>query len=193
MKFLQQKEQFLSKPDKSGIGGIDKAIRNLVDMINTNSGYYTTSSCAGRIILMVETGKKQESVFVFETHEKADVDEIKTALQHDKRARKAEMIYLKEEPCILHVACKTAKDADRLVNIARQSGWKKSGIISLKEGKVMVEMLSTERLEAPIMKKGKMTIHDDYLKILIDESNKKLKQTRQKIKNLEKAIIKSCN
>jgi len=183
MNFLQQKKQFLSKPDKSGIGGIDEDIRKLVDLINRNPNFYTTSSCAGRIILMRETGKKQESVFVFVTHKKARADEIRYALLHDKRA--TNMIYLKEEPCILHAACRTIEDASRLVNLARQSGWKKSGIISTKKGKVMVEMVSTEILAAPVSENGKLLIEDPYLKVLVRESNKKLAQTREKIKNLE--------
>ncbi|MBU2522782.1 MAG: hypothetical protein KKE23_00640 [Nanoarchaeota archaeon] len=186
MNFLKQKKDFLSKPDKSGIGGIDEDIRKLVDIINKNPNYYTTSSCAGRIILMRETGEKQENVFIFVTHKKASVGQITTAIKLDKRA--TDLMYLKEEPCIMHVACKSIEHANDLVNSARQSGWKKSGIISIKPEKVMAELISTEILAAPITSKGKVMVDETYLDFLIKESNKKLGHTREKIKNFENAF-----
>jgi len=186
MKFQSQKKDFLSKPDKSGIGGIDEDIKKLITLINKSQDYYTTSSCAGRIVLMKETGKKQENVFIFVTHKKGSFGQLKTALKLDPRAN--DMIYLKEEPCILHIACKNSEMAEKLVKAARQCGWKKSGIISLKENKVMVELLSTERVETPVSNKGKVLIPDDYLEILVKECNRKLSLTRQKIKKLEKSF-----
>ena len=187
MTFSEQKKNFLSKPDKSGIGGIDEDIRKLVNLINKSSCYYTTSSCAGRIVLMKEIGKKQENAFIFVTHRKVSFDQIKTAFNHSKTI---EMIYLKEEPCILHVACRTPANSEKLVNVARQCGWKKSGIISLKKDKVMAELVSTERVETPIANKGRFLISDDYLEVLVKECNQKLSLTRQKIKKLENGFRK---
>ena len=138
-------------------------------------------------MLMIAAGKKQEHAFIFSTHDRTNVEEIKDALKFDKRA-KAAMIYLKEEPCILHVACRTIENAGKLVNIARQSGWKKSGIISTRQGKVMTELISTEILAAPVSDMGKLLFEDSYLRTLVSEANKKLMQTREKIKNLEKSF-----
>lgn len=183
MDFLIQKKNFLSKPDKSGIGRIDKAIRPLLDRINRNDSFYTTSSCAGRIVLMKETGKKQENVFVFVSHDKVRKRDIQKALSK----RFNEIIYLKAEPCILHVACKDAESAQKIVTLARQSGWKKSGIISLKEGKVMAELVSTEALSAPVYERT-ILVHDNYLDVLVKECNKKLTQTRGKITKLQRAF-----
>lgn len=188
MDFSKLKEDFLSKPDKSGIGGIDQAIKNLIDLINRNKNYYTTSSCAGRIVLMKETGKKQENVFIFVTHKKASTKEIETALKMNKQVN--DLIYLKEESCIMHVACKDLISAQALVSLARNSGWKKSGIISMKKDKTIIECISTEVLATPISNKGKMLIPQEYLGLLVKECNTKLSRTREKIKNLEK-IFKS--
>ena len=52
MVFEQQKKTVLSKLDKSKKGSIDKGILKLVNTINKNSNYYTTSTCSGRIILL---------------------------------------------------------------------------------------------------------------------------------------------
>jgi len=189
MDFSKQKKDFLSKPDKSGIGGIDEDIKKLVDIINTSSEFYTTSSCAGRIVLMRETGEKQENVFVFVTHKKTNSKKIINALKNDDLT-KSDLIYLKEEPCILHVACKDPMSAQALVSLARNLGWKKSGIISIKRDKIMVECISTEILATPVADKGKMLISEDYLDILVKECNTKLSRTREKIKKLEKEFKK---
>jgi len=183
MNFTHEKQQFLKKPDKSSVHGIDKDILKLVKKINEKSEYYTTSSCSGRIILMKETGKKQENVFLFKSHEKITVERLKKAL--DSALNYKGMIYLKIEPCIMHIACQNFESAIKLTNIARNSGWKKSGIISRKN---IVEMLSTENLAAPIADRGKIIADSNYLKTLLDECNKKLSLTRKKIKNLEKSI-----
>ena len=90
----------------------------------------------------------------------------------------------------MHVACKNIEKAQQLVSRARNSGWKKSGIISIKPEKIICELVSTEILAAPIADKSKILVNDNYLKILANEANKKLIQTRQKIKKLEKSFEK---
>ena len=54
----------------------------------------------------------------------------------------------KSEPPILHVSCKTVEGAEDILNKARESGWKRSGIISLGKN-IIVELISTEKLEFP--------------------------------------------
>jgi tRNA wybutosine-synthesizing protein 3 len=184
MSFETEKQQFLKKPDKSLAGEIDPAILGLVSKINKNPDYYTTSSCAGRIILMPETGRKQEKIFLLVSHNPIDIRKIKSNIISARK--KLPIVYLKHEPCIMHAACRTLEKASKLVGIARNSGWKKSGIISIKKERVMCELNSNEILAAPIADKGKLIASENYLKILVKEANKKLDMTRQKIKKLEK-------
>jgi len=182
MNFLNEKRQFLRKPDKSSVHEIDKAILPLVKLINSKENYCTTSSCAGRIILIKDTGKKQENAFVFRSHKPVSLNEIKKAL-NDVNCK--ETIYLKHEPCIMHIACRGLEDAYSLVAIARNAGWKKSGIISRRN---VVEMVSTENLAAPAACNGKILVSDAYLKFIVNECNKKLAGTRIKIKKILKAL-----
>ena len=185
MSFENEKHQSLNKPDKSHAGEIDENILSLVKKINTKPDYYTTSSCSGRIVLMPETGKKQENIFSAIFHCKVDLEYMKKCLPKKPIGI---LIYIKLEPCIMHVACKDIEHANKLVNLARHAGWKKSGIISTKKDKIMCELVSTENLAAPIMDKGEFIVSEDYLKTLISEANKKLIQTREKIRKLEKAL-----
>jgi len=186
--FLNEKKQFLAKPDKSLARGIDKAILHLVETINSLENYYTTSSCAGRIVLIKEKGKKQKAAFLFRSHEHAKFEEIKKNLNEAVKKTK-EIVYFKHEPAILHVACSTMVKAQELVNAARSCGWKKSGIIA-SQNKIITELVSVEILSTPIAVDGKIIINGDYLRILVSETNKKLKITRKKIKNLEGVLIK---
>ncbi|MEM2956277.1 MAG: hypothetical protein QW041_01750 [Candidatus Pacearchaeota archaeon] len=187
MSFINDKKQFLSKPDKSSAGCIDSAISSLVKKINLKENYYTTSSCAGRIVLMPETGKKSKNVFLKIWHEPISFNEFKEILYCSIKSYTG-IIYLKHEPCIMHVACNSLEKALPLINLARQSGWKKSGIISIRPEKVVCELVSTEILAAPIAINKKVLADDNYLKTLISECNKKLVMTREKIRKFEKAL-----
>ncbi|MBR9703233.1 hypothetical protein GOV10_04295, partial [Candidatus Woesearchaeota archaeon] len=61
--FDSDKKRYIEKlgsPDNSKKGNVDEAMWPLLNSINANEGYYTTSSCAGRISLIIEpeSGKK---------------------------------------------------------------------------------------------------------------------------------------
>jgi tRNA(Phe) wybutosine-synthesizing methylase Tyw3 len=96
-------------------------------------------------------------------------------------------IKFKFEPCILHVACKTLEDAETFLEKGKLAGWKKSGSIGLKNG-ITLELNSTEKLEFPIIQNKKILVNDDFLKIVVDEANKKLEKSWGKIKELERMI-----
>jgi tRNA wybutosine-synthesizing protein 3 len=182
MSFQNEKRQFLSKPDKSSAGKTDKAILPLVKTINSLENYFTTSSCAGRIILIKEKGKKQKAGFLFISHEPINFKELEKSLQKAVKKTK-EVIYLKHEPAILHVACSTIVKAQEIVNASRECGWKKSGIIASKS-KIIAEIVSVELLSTPAAIDGKIIINEKYLKFLVSEANNKLNLTRKKIKKL---------
>ncbi len=57
-RFQQRKKDILSKRDKSYKGNWDKHIKNLCDKINLSRNYCTTSSCSGRVVLMIDQEKK---------------------------------------------------------------------------------------------------------------------------------------
>ncbi len=183
--FQKRKKDVLSKFDKSYIGKWDTKIKKLCDKINSFDEYYTTSSCSGRIILMIDKAKKDKNLFVFVSHDKLSFEQLKKEL--DKALNKHKKLKLKFEPCILHVSCKTLKEAEKIYNKAKLAGWKKSGIIGFKNG-ITVELNSTEKLEFPIIQGPKILVGDEFLKIVVDEANKKLEKSWMKIEWLESMI-----
>ena len=182
--FLKRKNDILDKIDKSSKGSWDLYIRSLCEKLNESDCYYTTSSCAGRIVVMIDQEKKAQGLFVFVSHEKISFDELKESIESSDKTMD---IKFKQDPCILHVACRDIDSAKELYTKAKIVGWKRSGIISLGRN-IIVELNSTEKLEFPVIRNGKILVSDEFLKVIVDESNAKLEKSWIKINKLEKSI-----
>ena len=183
--FLKRKQDVLSKEDKSSIGKWDEKISSLCNKINSLENYYTTSSCSGRVLLMIDQDKKAENLFVFVSHDKISFKQLKEELAKAEKNKK--QIKFKFEPCIIHIACKTLEDAEKIYEKGKMAGWKKSGIIEIKKN-FIVELNASEKLELPIIQKGKLLVDDNFLKIIVEESNTKFEKVWVKIKKLEQAL-----
>ena len=166
MTFDRQKQQVLSRIDKSKKGSIDKAIKGLVDIINSHPDYYTSSSCSGRISITEVTGKKPEYNWLFLTHNKASIKEIRQVLETLSKKK----IWLKHEPMILHICCRNLESAKKMLYICHEAGLKRAGIITFGK-KIMIETFGTDKMDVPISEKGDLLIDDNYLKILVKEAN----------------------
>ncbi len=215
--FLQRKQNALLKTDKSSKCDWDKKIVSLCKKINSSENYYTTSSCSGRVAIMIDQEKKGKGLFLKRYHDLITFKQLKKDLGNiiklhseahgidkkqlikktnglisSKRIRASDelgnLIKFKQEPCILHVACKSFGDAEKIYEKAKQGGWKRSGIIA--SGKrFVVEMNGTEKLEFPIINKRKILVDDYFLKLIIKKSNKNLKKSWERIEQLRKLII----
>ena len=186
MSFQKEKKEFLSKKDKSRKASIDGKIKNLVDKINSLDDFFTTSSCSGRILVFAlpKSNKKNEVQYLFTSHNKTDYNEIKKALKIIKTKKIKSDVWLRVDGAILHVASNNIDSARKLLNAARDIGFRRSGIISLGKNRVTMELVSTEKIEAVVSKNGKLVIDEYYLKVLIKEGNAKLEKTWGKIQRL---------
>jgi tRNA wybutosine-synthesizing protein 3 len=180
--FQQRKQDILSKIDKSSKKSWDKKIEGLCEKINSLENYYTTSSCAGRIVLIIDKEMKSPGLFRFVSHDEINFEELKKELEELN-----ENLKFKSEPCILHVACNSLENAQKFLDKAKLSGWKRSGIIS-SEKRFIVEMNGTEKLEFPIIENKRILVDDEFLKIVVEKSNENLKKSWEKIEKLEELI-----
>ena len=193
MPFAKEKSDFLSKKDKSRKGSIDAKIKKLAEKINSSDNCFTTSSCAGRILLLAlpkssknNQIKKNEVQYLFLSHEKINFNKIKKILYLKKLPK--DDVWFRVEGAILHVACKDTESALKLLKIAREVGFRRSGIISLGKNRATIELVSTEKIDTIVAKKGKIIVDSYYLKILISEGNNKLEKAWKKIDNLNKHL-----
>jgi tRNA wybutosine-synthesizing protein 3 len=184
-RFDNRKKNVLAKQDKSHITKWDEKIKKLCDKINLSDNYYTMSSCSGRILLMIDQDKKGENLFTSVYHDKVSFKKLKEDLE--KALKLKRKIKFKLEPCILHVNCRALKDAEKFYDWAKLSGWKKSGIIGTRNA-FSVEINGTDRLEFPVLSRGKILVDDEFLKIIVKDANKKLERNWEKIDRLGKGI-----
>lgn len=183
--FILTKKKQLSREDRSSIGSWDKKIKGLCNKINKKKNYYTTSSCAGRVVLLKYSDVKQEDAFLFRTHNKISFDEIKNVLEKISKNYNG-LVEFQQSCCILHIACLTLNDARIILNKAKEAGWQRSGIIGGKRN--MVELHSTESMSFPIMNNGKILVNQDFLKLVVEIANSKLERTWNKINRLKKIV-----
>ena len=182
--FLKRKQDVLSKLDKSSKKSWDKKIAGLCEKMNSFENYYTTSSCSGRIVIMLDREKKQSDIFLKVYHDKINLKKLKNELD---KINHSDLIKFKQEPCILHVACENLKDAQNLLDKAKFAGWKRSGIIS--SGKRFVcELNGTEKIEFLIMNKGKLLVNNEYLELIVKRCNENLEKSWEKIEKLSNSL-----
>ena len=179
--FLQRKNDVLNKLDKSSVGGWDDKIKPLCKKINELDDFYTTSSCSGRIIVMADRDKKGPGLFEFTSHNNVNFNELNKFLSGNLKGD----LKFKSEPPIIHVCCRTLDSAEKILNFAQNAGWKRSGIISLGRF-IVVEMVSTEKIEFPLINRGDLLVDKNFLKIVLEKANSNLKKGWLKIAKLEK-------
>ncbi len=188
-KFQQQKGDALKGlAEAREKGEADEGMLPLLDRINSLPDYYTTSSCTGRITLFHDPGGKKGSCWSGKWHREVSVDEIREAVKH---LPKTGSVWFMHEPTIIHVVARTLDGASKLVDLARNNGYKKVGILSYKDERILVEICGTERIDAPVADQGRVLVDDQYICYLTDLANRKFKKGRDRLKRFEQGLGRS--
>ena len=187
--FLEAKERALNLLDKAkSKNKVDNGIEQILFLINKSDKFYTSSSCAGRIVLieLPKIGDKRGANFLGRWHRPIKHNELELAVKKGKNG----MLWLLAQSPILHIAAETNNAADKLLKIAISCGFKNSGLKSI-IGRIIIEICSTERLDAPIGKNGLLFCDEEFLNLLVDISNEiinrssyKLQRFKQELKNI---------
>jgi len=200
--FLKEKSDFLKKIDKSKRGAIDEGILKFVNEINSKVDYYTTSSCSGRIVLLeMKSKKKNECNWIFAKHDKVKFNEISKALikhsiknkfnkekfNKNKLNKKNNYeIWFKQQPLILHIACRDLEAAKRFLEVSRKI-FRRAGIIGITNKKVTIEIIGSEHLET-VVKDKNFVADEKYLKNLVKYANRNFGENSKKIFKFCKVI-----
>jgi len=166
---------------------IDKKIISLLDIINKSDNYFTTSSCAGRIVLLEipAIGDKKNAVFLGKWHRKIEKSEFLNELEKAKKGQ----LWLLAQPPIIHVVSKTYDDAENLLKIGISYSFKNSGLKSIGK-KIVIEICSTERFDIPIGMDGKLYCNAEYIELFITIANDMIERSNLKLERLEKQLKK---
>jgi len=137
-------------------GKVDEGIIDLLRLINSHPDLVTTSSCSGRvqIILVDAPGDKCGSRVMRKWHGTPGPEEMENAYRSwDGRGH----LMVMAQPLLLHVRARDLDTGIRFRNVSQNAGLKHSTIRSLRlvrgrvpEWGVTVEALGTERMEFPL-------------------------------------------
>ncbi len=170
-------------------GKADPQMVPLLRFIASSKEFFTSSSCAGRILLLKldSKGSKAESAFIQRWHRQVKFSELWSGLQNCGAKKE---IWFKLDPFILHVGTNSLVNARRLLKVMQNAGIKRGGIVCAKEGKFLVELLGTQSVALPLKSRGRMLVQKQYLKWLLGKANKKLGLNYAHLKRLESAFRK---
>ena len=190
LRFEKQKDRAL---ERLRLRGADEEIVPIISELNSFEGFFTTSSCSGRIVLLSipEIGAKRAAKFIGKWHRPpVSREEVQEALKLKgwEGITEGREIWLLSQSPILHVACRDLEKAKALLRIAIESGFKYSGIKAIANaegnGKVMVEIVSTERMDVPLGKDGVMFCSEGYMDFILSKANFMLERGKGKLKRL---------
>lgn len=171
--FLLWKKQALLKLDKSSEGKIDEKILELCNTINKRDDMFTLSSCSGRIsILNRENNSKKESIWLFKFHDKVKSIPI---LKNKK-------LEFRQEAPILHVCTKNLETANKLMSLAKESGFNQVGIIANKT-KIVVELICDLIISFPFQ-----NIDDKFLENILEKANENLEEGWRRVEKLQQKL-----
>ncbi len=180
MTFYIEKKQALSKIDKSRKGEIDKPILPLIEKINSTEDYYTTSSCSGRIMLIIPGIKKNKTTWPFVSHRKIKVSDLSVSLKNLPK----EAMWLRMEHPIIHIACRDLKAAEILLKRTNDTGFRRSSLIAF-SNRIIAEIMIPEKMDVPISEKGELLVSIEYIRYLIKAANSKLASSHKKLEKLK--------
>jgi tRNA wybutosine-synthesizing protein 3 len=121
-------------------------------------------------------GDKKNAKFVGIWHRKIKSNEILSALKQSNTG----LLWILAQPPIIHISAKSRVAAYKLVKIANASGFKNSAFKSIKNN-IVVEICSTERLDAPIGEDGVLFCNKDYLNLLVKIANEVITKSNLKL------------
>ena len=192
---MQTEDEEFNNRKKNALVKLDSALKNhqvdrlvipLLEKINSTSDYFTTSSCAGRIVVLQlpEIGNKKKAVFLGRWHRTVNVEEVSEALDSYTEGQ----VWLLTQPPIFHIGCKSITAANELMKLGISSGFKHSGIRSI-SSQITVELQSTERMDMPLGSNGKQVIESEKISFLVDQANTSITRAQHKLTRLQKNIM----
>ncbi|MDK2913156.1 MAG: tRNA wybutosine-synthesizing protein 3 [Thermococcaceae archaeon] len=178
-----KREALNSLFDAIRTGKADDDIIDLLLLINSINGIYTTSSCSGRIGIIEEPalGAKPLSRWLIKVHRPIEFEEAREALNNAEKG----IIFLKSQPPIFHVVAEDLEKAKKLHELGLASGFKYT-TFKVISTRYLVEINATEYLTAPLGRDGRVLVDDDYLRFAVEIGNEMLRRSKGRLPRLEK-------
>ncbi len=166
-------------------GEVDPPIVPLLNLLNSNDNYVTTSSCSGRVVLLSTSPEedKYSSSFHRKWHRPVMFEEV----WEGYREFEGSYLWLKVDPFILHVAAKSLPHAQALVETARRAGIKIAGIQVIRPHRVNIEIRGIDSMAVPLHW-GRPLVDRDYVKVLVEIANRKMVKNMRRLERFYGAV-----
>eukprot|EP00043_Microstomoeca_roanoka_P005081 m.53473 g.53473 ORF g.53473 m.53473 type:complete len:169 (-) comp12804_c0_seq2:834-1340(-) len=113
--------------DRSKKGGLDEPIVELINMINQQAAFVTTSSCSGRCAIFAEGDeKKKTGQWLLASHEPITFESVSEACSSEGLRSSQGTVMFKFEPVVLHIQCQTLFLARDLLKTALDAGMRQA-------------------------------------------------------------------
>ena len=168
---------------------VDLEILHVINRINEFAQYYSTSSCAGRIVLLSKANfrGKYTAEFVYKNHSPLNPEAI-IELKNSMKRPFAGQLYFNVEPPTYHVVCNTFEDAMQIHQLALEVALGYSMFKSIKKS-IVVEIRGTGLLQVPIGLDNKVYITDEHLDFILALGNEVLSSEQDRVKKLYEGLI----
>ena len=188
MEFSQYKSNAMKKLEHALSDGlVDEGVISVIKSFNSHPDIFTTSSCAGRIqlIILPDIGRKDSVQRRKTWHREVSTDDVEGAISEFDIPDNSIVILQAQSP-IFHLSCRTMELAIKLRGIVHGQGWKYSSLITGNDEKWNVEILSANRIDNLLFRKGVISPPDkDRLSFIVEESNKILVKAQARLEALE--------
>lgn len=167
------------------VGYLDPGMEDVLARLNSTGWFSTTSSCSGRITVIEgywPWERRETTRIVFKSHKPVDASLVALVM-----ARGFDNLWLKVTGPIIHaripVSCARA-----VLEVARSSGFKHSGLISIDETEAVVELVSAVSLTAPLILSGRFLVAGEALEAIVARANEALTEGWKRLRRLADSI-----
>ncbi len=173
------------------IGYLDPGIESVLERIFRIKNAFPTSSCSGRIYAVdaVFPWIRRNSYIVFKKHDELTIEELRDLL----RKPVINSLWLIVSGPILHINTYDPLTALRILRLAKEAGFKHSGLLSRSRRGYIVEIISGVRLDLLLKEKDRLIIREDIHEVLLDTINNAFRSGRERLRLLSQALDKFIN
>ncbi|AWR94765.1 tRNA(Phe) 7-((3-amino-3-carboxypropyl)-4-demethylwyosine(37)-N(4))-methyltransferase [Acidianus brierleyi] len=168
------------------IGYLDPDIYDLLMAFFKREKTYTYSSCSGRITIVdsILPWVRKNSTIVFKNHLGITEEDVIDILNKGQLYR----LWLITQGPIVHAYTEDEEEAWKIIKIARDAGFKHSGILTKNSKGILVELRTGIRFVHLIRENEEQKINSEDVSRLVKISNEILLSGKEKMRNLQNIL-----
>lgn len=168
------------------IGYADPDILDVIFAFFKRRFSFTTSSCSGRITVVDSAmpWKRKDSTIIFKKHSPITINDLEFIFNEKPVSR----FWLIATGPIIHVNSAKLSEARNILMLARKAGFKHSGILSMSERGIVIELRTGIRI-AQLLKNSKYCLNTESLNYIINIFNEALIKGKKRLAKLKELLV----